>query len=289
MKTWGKILDEEREAEAARTNLMIVDGMNLAFRFRNSSKSFASEYVKTIYSLAKTYNAKRVIILSDKGTSVYRKEIFPEYKANRAAKYATQTEEEKEKSRLFFEYLEEALDLCKTKHPTFFKKGVEADDMAAYAVSSLKEEFDHIWLISTDGDWDTLLDENVSRFSFTTKKEYHLRDFYENNGCDSPEQFVSLKAIQGDLGDNIRGVEGIGAKRGYGILREYNGNILDVIDAMPIPGKQVFIKNLNESEELLLRNLYLVDLPSFCIEAIQAVGDGFFDEYHAGLQELLND
>ncbi|QHJ82499.1 MAG: hypothetical protein [Bacteriophage sp.] len=285
MKTWKKMVDEELEEVAARKNLMIVDGMNLAFRFRNSSKPFASEFVKTIFSLAKTYGAKDIIIVSDKGKSVFRKNICPEYKANRDEKFASMTEEEKDQSKQFFEFYNEALDLCMTKLPTFFKKGVEGDDLAAYAVTVLEDKYEHIWLVSTDGDWDTLLAENVSRFSYTTRKEYHLHTFYEAHNCDTPEQFVSLKAIKGDLGDNIRGVEGIGDKRGYGILREY-GSVLDIVDSLPLPGKQTFIKNLNNSEEIMLRNLYLVDLRSFCTEAIEAVGDNYLAEYTAALQGI---
>lgn len=286
MKTWKKMADDELAEVASRTNLMIVDGLNLAFRYRNSSKPFASDFVNTIFSLAKTYKAKQIIIVSDKGKSKYRKDLYPEYKANRDAKFEAMTEEEIEQSKQFFEYYNEALDLCMTKLPTFFKKGVEGDDLAAFAVVMLEDKFEHVWMISTDGDWDGLLTENVSRFSYTTRKEYHLHTFYDAHGCDSPEQFVSLKAMMGDLGDNIRGVEGIGAKRGYGILREY-GSVLDIVDTLPLPGKQTFIKNLNESEDVLLRNLQLVDLRSFCAEAIMAVGDDYFAEYSAALENLV--
>jgi len=104
MKTWKKFVDEENEEMANRKNLLIVDGLNLAFRFRNSSKAFASEYVKTIFSLAKSYGARKIIIVTDKGKSKYRQDIYPEYKANRDENYAKMTEAEKEQNKLFFEF-----------------------------------------------------------------------------------------------------------------------------------------------------------------------------------------
>lgn len=292
MKAWGTCIKEDEEELAARTNLMIVDGMNFGFRFKPKSstniKPFASDYLKAINSLAKSYNAKSSIVVSDKGMSIYRREIYPEYKGNRDEKYANQTEEEKELTRIFFENYNEALELCRTSLPTLFRKGVEGDDIAGYLVARCKPHFDHIWLISTDGDWDTLLDENVSRFSFVTRKEYRLENFWDNHGCDTPAQFADLKAIKGDLGDNIRGVEGIGDKRGYGLLRQY-GSLLDLMDQLPLPGKQAFIKNLNEARDLLERNMYLVDLPSFCLEAIVAAGQDFVDEIDLVIKRVLND
>ena len=173
---------EEEEAElASRRNLMIVDGTNLGFRFKhnNSKKPFASSYVSTIQSLAKSYSARTTIVLGDKGKSVFRLEHLPDYKGNRDEKYAQRTEEEKALDEQFFEYLCDAFELCETTFPTFTIRGVEADDMAAYIVKLIGHLYDHVWLISTDGDWDTLLTDRVSRFSFTTRREYHLRDMYE--------------------------------------------------------------------------------------------------------------
>ncbi len=87
------------------------------------------------------------------------------------------------------------------------------------------------------------------------------------------------------LGDNIRGVEGIGAKRGYNIIREF-GNVLDIIDQLPLPGKQKYIQNLNASEELLYRNLILVDLPTYCVDAIAAVGQDVLDKFTKDILEI---
>lgn len=285
-KSWAAMAEEERMEVASRRNLLIVDGLNLAFRFKDKGGAFAANYVRTIFSLAQSYSAKDILFTTDSGKSKYRTDIFPEYKANREEKRANLTEEERAKDQEFFkQYKEEVLTLLATKLNVVKCKGVEADDLAAFAIMKLEDKYDHIWLVSTDGDWDTMLSANVSRFSFTTRKEYRLADFYEQHECDTPEQFADLKAIMGDLGDNIRGVEGIGKKRGYNVLREH-GSVLDILDAIPLPGKQAYIRNLNESAEILERNLMLVDLRSFCVDAIRAASEEFFVEYDAMLSNM---
>lgn len=287
MKSWKTSQQEYTERQGSGNNVLIVDGLNLAFRWKhNTRKPFAADFVRTIQSFAASYGAKQVIVLSDKGKSKFRTDIFPEYKGNRDERFANKTDAEKEDDRIFFEYYKDALNLCENTFPTFYKKGVEADDMAGVAVKVILEQdnYDTIWLISTDGDWDTLLvPGRVKRFSFKTRREYTTETMYDEHGVDTVEQFISLKAIQGDLGDNIRGVDGIGAKRGYGILREY-GTVMDIIDNIPLPGKQKFIENLNASAELLERNIQLVDLPSFCAEALDAVD--YLDEFVKEIKKI---
>ena len=94
-------------------NLLIVDGLNLAFRWKHAKKEFFKvEYVRTVESLAKSYNCGHIVVLGD-GGSEYRKQIDPEYKANRTERYADQTEEEKQE---FLNFLGEFQEICvKTK------------------------------------------------------------------------------------------------------------------------------------------------------------------------------
>lgn len=286
-KGWKASQTEYKEELESRNNLMIVDGLNLGFRFQGQvKKPFASNYLNTVQSFAKSYSARDTIILSDKGVSTFRKNIHEGYKGQRAERNKNKTEEEQEQTRMFFEYFEEAFELASTVFPSFRYRGVEADDMAGLIVAIALEfgNYDNIWLISTDGDWDTLLQPKVKRFSYKTRREYTVESMYEEHGVDSVEQFISLKAIMGDPGDSINGVDGIGAKRGYALLREY-GTVMDIIDSMPIPGKQQFIKNLNNSADLLMRNIQLVDLPSFSAEAIQAAG--VYKEFYQQIKEIV--
>ena len=84
-------------------NVLIVDAMNLAFRWKHQGKKdFTFEYLRTVESLAISYNCNHIIITADQGNSSYRKEICPQYKANRREKYENQTEKEKQEMQEFF-------------------------------------------------------------------------------------------------------------------------------------------------------------------------------------------
>lgn len=260
-------LDEIANAPE-RENLMLVDCLNLSFRYMHRGQTdFAGDYLRTISSLAKSYGAKTVILLADKGKSSFRLELHPGYKGDRAEKYKDQTEEEKQRFIEFFEGYERALEIASNTYPLIRFDKVEADDLAAYIVKHYSDKYKHTWLISSDADWDLLLSDKVSRFSFVSRKEYTVDNFYDERGCDNPEQFVSVKALQGDSGDSIQGISGVGVKRAYNLVRTY-GSAMDLVDALPLSGKGVTIGNINESGDLIMLNLQLVDLLSWCEDAI---------------------
>lgn len=250
------------------SNMMIVDCMNVAFRWKHSGASkFVEEYVATVMSLAKSYNAGTIIAAADWGGSSYRKTLFPAYKANRKELVEKQTAEEKEASRKFFDEYERVLEAL-DKHPRiqlFRYQGVEADDIAAYLVSRLHDYgFDQAWLISSDRDWDLLVGPHVSRFSTVTRKEVTL-DTWDYPV--TPENYLSYKVLIGDTSDNIPGIPGVGPKRAASLIEEY-GSALDIYDACPLSGKQKFIQAVNDNKEIIPRNYELMDLISFCQEAV---------------------
>lgn len=251
-----------------KNNLLIVDGLNLAFRWKHSGgQDFHAEYLKTVQSFRRSYEAKHVIIAADSGKSSYRKRIYPEYKGDREEKFAVQSEAEKEIFLRFMADYNKALDYIKDNSDIQvirFEK-TEADDIAAYICCNYSQEFEHVWLLSTDEDWDLLLKDNISRFSYVSKKEFNLDNWHLH--YDYPfEDHLSIKCLIGGE-DNIKGVSGIGPKRAVSLVAEY-GSIFDIIDAIPINSKYQFIKNLNNSKDNLLLNIELMDLVSFHTEAL---------------------
>jgi DNA polymerase-1 len=71
----------------------------------------------------------------------------------------------------------------------------------------------------------------------------------------------------GDKGDDVPGVDGVGPKRAVGLLEEY-GSVFDLIGNLPLPGTAKYIQALNESKDQMLLSYQLMDLRSFCEEAI---------------------
>ena len=262
--------DLEQVKDPEGGNLLVVDGLNLAFRWKHRSGEVNMEsYLDTIESLAKSYEAGTIIILTDYKKSTYRTGIFPEYKGNRTAKYAEQTEEERAAFTHFLETYEAALEWCGRKYPVIKMKGVEADDIAAYLAISYAKDFEHTWLISSDKDWDLLITEKVSRFSYVTRKEVTLESWDMHYPGIPMDRYIDFKVLDGDKGDNVPGIPLIGPVRAKKLLDEY-GSVFDIIDDIPITGTAKFIQNLNEGKEQLLLNFELMDLATYHREAIGA-------------------
>ena len=248
-------------------NLLIVDGLNIAFRWKHQGVTdFKYDYARTVESLAKSYNAGTIIITADGGSS-YRKAIHPEYKANRKEKYAEQTEQEAKEFAMFMAEFSNTLTLLKEKHTVLQFKGVEADDIAAYISMNLEKfNFDECWMVSSDRDWDLLITDKVSRFSTVTRKEVTLNTWDEHYDFEV-EDYITFKCLTGDKGDNVPGIPGIGPKRAVDLMQQY-GSVFDIYDSIPIDGKYKYIQSLNENAEQLLMNVELMDLVTYSEEAI---------------------
>jgi 5'-3' exonuclease len=256
------------EATTDKNNILIVDGFNLAFRYKHANKrNFAAEYVSTVLSFAQSYGAKKIVVLSD-GGSYYREGIYPNYKGSRKALKASQTTEDKEAFALFMEDWHVAFQLCNTIGTTIQYMGVEADDIAAYLTltDTIRNNFEHIWLLSTDKDWDLLISDKASRFSYRTRKEVTLENWQEHYGY-LPEDHISVKVLQGDKGDDVPGVPGIGEKRAATLIKQY-GSAYDILSQLPIKDNKVYIQNLNKFGDQIMLNYELMDLETYCEEAI---------------------
>jgi len=251
-------------APAPTGNLLIVDGLNVAFRWKHQNiLDFKYDYIRTIESLAKSYKAGTIIVCADGGSS-YRKEIYPEYKANRKERYAEQTEQEAKEFEMFMAEFQDTLTLIKQKYPVFHFRGVEADDIAAYI--TLNFDFDDCWLVSSDKDWDLLINDKVSRFSTVTRKETTVHNWDEHYDFEI-EDYITFKCLTGDKGDNVPGVPGVGPKRAVQLMEQY-GSVFDIYDACPIDGRYKYIQALNENAEQILQNVELMDLVTYSEEAI---------------------
>jgi 5'-3' exonuclease len=256
--------------QTTENTLLVVDSLNLAFRYKHSGATdFAEDYLRTVQSLKKSYKANKVIIAGDQGSSKYRKEIYPDYKQNRKDKFEQQTEAEKAAFELFFEDFTKTLDYIQetTDYPVLRFPGVEADDIAAYIVNTKKSlNTDHIWLVSSDKDWDLLIQPNVSRFSYVTRKETTWENWSTHYDF-TPEDYISIKCLTGDTGDNVPGVPGIGPKRAQQLVAEY-GSTYDIIASIPISSRYKYVQALNDSHDQLLLNYKLMDLITHCEEAL---------------------
>lgn len=280
MKSFGQMTKVEE------ANLMIVDSLNLAFRYSHAKAvNFADDYMKTVESLKKSYHCDKLIVAADKGSSSYRKSIYPGYKGDRKIKYENQTEAE---AQAFLEFLAEVTAILDkyeedANYPVLRFQGVEADDIAAYICSKRnKYSLEQIWLISSDRDWNLLVDEHVSQFSYVTRKEFTAENWSDHYDF-TRDEYISIKCLMGDSGDSVPGVPGVGHKKALQLVQEY-GSAFDVAAAIPIASKYKYIANLNAfGAEGIILNYQLMDLVTHCAEAIGqdncAIIDKVLNEY----------
>ena len=272
MKQWSSQMSFSfNEITANEVNkTLIVDALNLAFRWKHQGRTdFRHEYIATVESLAKSYKCEKIIITADQGSSRYRKIILPTYKQNRKDKYAEQTEEEADAFKKFFDEYENTLSLLEDEYVVLRAQGVEADDLAAYVVKSKKQfNLGDIVLISSDRDWDLLIQEGVMRFSYVTRKEVTIENWHDHYEVPR-EQYACFKCLTGDKGDNVPGFLGVGPKRAAALLQEY-GSAYNIYDAIPLQGKYKYIQEINSYPDLILRNYELMDLLVHCEDAIGA-------------------
>jgi len=265
---------------------LIVDAMNLAFRWKHQKKTtFSLEYLRTVESLAQSYDCANILIVADNGVSAYRQNICEDYKANRKEKYKDQTEEEKLEMAKFFAEYDKTLETLSKKYLVLRRKHVEADDLAAFVVKHRKSfKIDTIWLISSDKDWDLLIKEDVSRFSTVTRKETTILNWEEHFSFPI-EEYISYKVLSGDKGDNITGIPGIGPVRATQLINTY-GSAFNIYDNIPLEGAYKYIQSINENPNTILRNYELMDLLSYCEQAIEFPGHSI-DEVTKELAKAL--
>jgi 5'-3' exonuclease len=247
-------------------NLLLVDGVNLAFRYlqRKNYNNYTDDYIRTVTSLGKSYGAKRIICCFDSGASAYRKAMFPEYKQNRKVE---RSEEEQQRFTEFFNCLTDTIDALPFEHYKF--KGIEADDVIAYFTKNLSQKYDHTWVISSDRDLYQLLKQNVSIFNMYSRKEIDV-DYLEQEFGLTPREYSYARMIEGDAGDGISGVEGIGPKRSIALIKEFK-TIENLIASLPLTGKAKYIQNLNKSLDILQRNEKLINLIDYVDDVIASV------------------
>ena len=278
-KSWNDLADLQQPDYSSYNNLLIVDANNLSYRWlqRPNYNSFGSDFIRTIQSLSKSYEAARTIVCFDFGKSYYRMDMHEEYKGTRKN---PQDEEEAKKYEDFFAVLNSLPDELDEEVLKF--RGVEADDILAFITQNVSDRYDHTWIISSDRDLYQLIDHNVSIFNIFGRKEVTEESLMEDYGT-TPYEYMLSRIIEGDKSDNILGIEGIGPKRAQGLAKDHK-EFNKLLESLPIKGRSKYIQNLNAGRDVLLRNEKLINLKKYCEEAILSGKEG--EQYLATLKNL---
>ena len=160
--------------------------------------------------LISDYQPTHMLIAKDSKGLLKRKEIFPEYKANRQETPADLIVQ--------FDIINKLVD--KMGLVSVSKEKYEADDVIGTAATIWKNNFDEILIASSDKDLMQFVSDNVKMVDTMKDKIYKREDVFEKMGV-WPEQMVDYLAIIGDSSDNVPGMKGIGPKGASKLLNDY--------------------------------------------------------------------
>ena len=238
---------KETPPRALNDHILIVDAMNTLIRSFSLLKAMNPSgahigglvgFLRSLGYVTRIFDPTRVLIVWDgKGGSSNRKNIDPNYKAQRATSRITHwglydnKEEETEAliGQLFRtqDYLE-----CLPLQQIVIEK-LEADDIIAYLAKRASNAGKKVTIVSSDKDFYQLIDKNIQVYAPVKKKTFTMNNIKEEIGV-LPQNYNIVKALLGDNSDNIPGVKGLGIKT---ILSEWksftydkNGSLQDIYD-----------------------------------------------------------
>ena len=268
-KSWSDLEDVKQADYSDFNNLLVIDGNNVSYRYiqRANYDSYEEDFKRTVSSLARSYKASRTIVCFDFGKSYYRKALLEDYKGTRKQ---AETEEEIAHAEKFFAVLNRLPDELDEEVLKF--RGIEADDTIAYITQNVSPRYEHTWIVSSDKDIIQLVDDNISIFNIFSRKEI-TKQYLQDELQLTPSEFMLSRIIEGDKGDNIIGIEGIGPKRAQTLARDYK-TLDKLLAALPIKSKAQYIANLNAGRERLIRNETLINLKGNNQIAINAGKEG---------------
>lgn len=216
---------KERPLRKVNDEILLVDGMNMLIRSFSVIKTMnpdgshigaISGFLRSLNYVTRIVDPTRVVVVWDgKGGSGSRKNLNPNYKAQRSTAKITHwglydTKEQEQEALIgqlyrVIDYLK-----CLPVQEIMMEK-LEADDIIAFIAKLSSEYNKKATIVSSDQDFLQLIDKNVSIYSpikktFITYKnvEQHIKVLAQN--------YNIVKSILGDKSDNVDKVKGVGIK-----------------------------------------------------------------------------
>ncbi|MEJ5084015.1 DNA polymerase I [Brucella pseudogrignonensis] len=149
-------------------------------------------------------------VIFDYSSQTFRKEIYPEYKANRTAPPEDLIPQ--------FGLIRQATRAFNL--PCIEKEGFEADDLIATYARIAEKAGGDVTIISSDKDLMQLVTPSVSMYDSMKDKQISIPEVIEKWGV-PPEKMIDLQSLTGDSTDNVPGIPGIGPKTAAQLLEEF--------------------------------------------------------------------
>ena len=166
--------------------------------------------VNMLERLIRQRRPKLLGVAMDSRTPTFRKQSYPEYKANRPAP----PDDLKLQMRRVAEVIE-AFPL-----PCLQADGFEADDLIATLVRVAREQSQKVVIVSADKDLMQLVGPDVVLWDTMREKVIGVEEVEERFGV-RVDQVRDVLALTGDTSDNIPGVPSVGPKTATTLLQEF--------------------------------------------------------------------
>ncbi|MBW2273188.1 MAG: DNA polymerase I [Deltaproteobacteria bacterium] len=229
-------MEASDEAGKRPRRLVVVDGANALFRAFFALPSMrapdglptnaALGFVNMLRRVLREEKPDYIAVALDPPGGSFRRELYPEYKAQRDA-----TPEDLKAQLPIVRELIDAHEI-----PLIEIAGFEADDVIATLVERAPEDV-RVSIISTDKDLMQLCSERVELVDGIKDRRFGPAEVEEKFGV-PPQQMLDLRALVGDPSDNIPGVKGIGLKGAGQLIREW-GDLESLLEhAGEVKGKR---------------------------------------------------
>ena len=230
---YSKILKNLKQTPPPELNdhILVIDAMNMLIRSFSLLKAMNPSgthigglvgFLRSLGYVTRIFDPTRVVVVWDgKGGSANRKNIDPNYKAQRATArithwglYDTKAEEQEALINQLYR-TQDYLD-CLPLQQIMLEK-LEADDIIAYLAKKASDNDKKVTIVSSDKDFLQLINNNIEVYAPVKKKTFTQSNIQEELKV-LPRNYNIVKALTGDNSDNLAGVKGLGIKT---IIKEF--------------------------------------------------------------------
>ena len=199
---------------------LIIDGNSIINRAFYAIKMLTNKdgvYTNGIYGFLsilfknlEELNPEYVAVAFDLRAPTFRHKMYSEYKAQRKGM--------PEELRMQMPILKEILSAMNIA--IYEKEGYEADDIIGTVSAACEEKGVECLILTGDKDDLQLASDKtkvmltITKMGSTTTDLYDDKAVFEKYGV-TPTEFIDVKALMGDISDNVPGVKGIGEKSAF--------------------------------------------------------------------------
>lgn len=240
--------------------LLLLDGHSLAYRafFGMPAENFVTAsgqvtnavygFTSMLLSTLEQQQPTHIAVAFDVNRETFRREQYPEYKANRAAsppEFKGQVE-----------LIKDVLDVLGIRHASL--EGYEADDIIATWATRAAAAGVEVTILTGDRDSLQLVNDRITvlypRKGVSDLVAMTPAAVLDKYGV-TPKQYADVAAMRGDSSDNLPGIPGVGEKTAANWLNQY-GDLENLVrHAGELKGKVGESFRANVSQALLNRQL----------------------------------